>query len=329
MADSITLALVGSETLMGREIRDLAADAPFELRLLASAEEEAGTLTEQAGEAAFLNALTSDALAGSTAVFLAGSRQSARNALLASPGTQFIDLTYAAEEAHDARLRAPMVEPPGYAPPDTTVHVVAHPAAIAIALLLARLHAAHPVRRAVIHVFEPASERGRAGVDELHQQTVSVFSFKNMPKAVFDEQLSFNLLARYGEEAPVALAEPETRVERHLATLLSLAGGTVPMPSLRLIQAPVFHGHSFSAWIEFENNPGAAGVEQALAAEPFDVRGAGTDAPTAVGMAGQSGLAVGAVALDHNSPAACWLWMAADNLRLSAENALAVARQLL
>ncbi len=40
------------------------------------------------------------------------------------------------------------------------------------------------------------------GVEELQQQTVSLLSFKSLPKAVFDNQLSFNLLARYGEEAP-------------------------------------------------------------------------------------------------------------------------------
>jgi aspartate-semialdehyde dehydrogenase len=51
--------------------------------------------------------------------------------------------------------------------------------------------------------------------------------------------------------------------------------------------------------------------------------------PTNVGIAGQSGLAVGAIAPDHNQPRACWLWMVADNLRLAAENAIAVAQEAL
>ena len=40
---------------------------------------------------------------------------------------------------------------------------------------------------------------------------------------------------------------------RACAELASLLAGWpgVPMPSLRLIQAPVFHGHSFSLWVEF------------------------------------------------------------------------------
>jgi hypothetical protein len=39
-------------------------------------------------------------------------------------------------------------------------------------------------------------------------------------------------------------------------------------------------------------------------------------------------LSVGAIAADHNFPRACWLWMVADNLKLAAENALAVAREV-
>ena len=43
----------------------------------------------------------------------------------------------------------------------------------------------------------------------------------------------------------------------------------------------------------------------------------------------QGGIAVGGIAPDRNSPEACWFWVVADNVRLMAENAVAVARQLL
>jgi aspartate-semialdehyde dehydrogenase len=38
---------------------------------------------------------------------------------------------------------------------------------------------------------------------------------------------------------------------------------------------------------------------------------------------------VGAVTRDHNHSNAFWLWMVADNLRLPAQNALLVAREIL
>lgn len=330
MARTGTLVLVGSESLMGRELRDLAAAAGLDrhLRLIAG-QEDAGVLTEHAGEAAVIEELDAASLEGARVVFLAGSTEAAQRALAAGGSGVFIDLVHATEDRQDVRLRAPMVEPEGYAVPPAIVQAIAHPAAIAIALVLERINEMHPIRRSVVHVFEPASERGRAGIEELQQQTVNLLSFKSLPKAIYDEQLGFNLLARYGEEAPFALDRAEGRLERHLATLLAMSEFRIPMPSLRLIQAPVFHGHSLSFWIEFEDNPGAAEVEAVLSVKHIDVRGAGMDPPTAAGIAGHGGIAAGAISVDPNEPDACWLWVVADNLRLAAENALEVARPFL
>ena len=124
------------------------------------------------------------------------------------------------------------------------------------------------------------------------------------------------MLARYGEEAVEPLESIEQRVERHLASLLA-GWPSVPMPSLRLIQAPVFHGHSFSVWVEFEEQPGVKVISEALAAGGIDVRS--EEPPSNIGAAGQSGLSVGAIAVDANNPRACWFWAVADNLRLAAE----------
>ena len=283
---------------------------PAQLSLIGSADDEAGL-------AGRLDAAT---LGGAKAVFLAGSPDSTRTVLALEIETPLIDLTYAAEESPRARLRAPMVEPARHSVPADAVHVIASPAAIALALILNRLHPLHPIQRAVAHVFEPASERGKPGLDELQQQTVNLLSFKGQPKAIYDAQLAFNMLARYGESAPESLEDFELRIERHLATLLS-ASSRAPIPSIRLIQAPVFHGHSISLWVEFEENPGVAEVELALNGEHLDVRRDDQEPPNIIGITGQEGIAVGAVTLDRNHPQACWIWAAADNLRLMASNA--------
>src|SRR5262249_38653188 len=130
------------------------------------------------------------------------------------------------------------------------IQIIAHPAAIALAKLLNAVSNAATIRRAIVHIFEPASERGQRGLDELQQQTVAVLSFQKQKTDVYDAQLAFNMPAQYGEEALEPLSSIAERVERHLASLLS-AFPSVPMPSLRVIQAPVFHGHSFSVWIKF------------------------------------------------------------------------------
>jgi len=332
------MALIGSDSLLGREIRDIIAtsDHDIKLRLVADTEEIAGALTRVGDEPAVVGGLTADSLEGARAIFLAGSAQSSHKALALlaeDPGATIIDLTGAAEDRPDARLRAPLVESAEEMDEgeyDSAVQVIAHPAAIAMALLLRRLHSIEAVRASVIQIFAPASEHGKQGVEELQGQTVSLLSFKKVPHAIFDTQLSFSMLAKYGEGAKVSLEETELRIERHLASLLALPGegAGVPMPSLRLIQAPVFHGYSFGAWVEFESNPGMEILESGLVAGSIEVRGSEFEAPTNVGQVGQGGIAVGAISSDRNQPEACWFWVAADNLRLTAENGVAVARQL-
>ena len=108
-----TVALVGSESLMGREIRDLIAttDFPARVNLVASGEGESGVLTEFEGEPAVVGKLDVESLSGAKAVFLAGSPESTRTVLALETKTPLIDLTYTAEDFPQARVRAPMVEP--------------------------------------------------------------------------------------------------------------------------------------------------------------------------------------------------------------------------
>ncbi len=326
MAD--TIALVGSETLLGREVGEVFAETALgqRLRLVAGEKEETGKLTEIGGSPVFLSQLEADAVEDADVVILAGSAASSKHALAANPSGVVIDLTYVAEDDPEARVRAPQVEGEeqnaGLAGPQ----VVAHPAAIAIALVLKRVHESFPVARAIVHIFEPASEWGTAGIEELQQQTVSLLSFQPLPKKVFGAQLSYALLAQLGPDAPVQLHEVEERIERHLASLLERMDG-VPMPSLRLVQAPVFHGYSFSFWLEFEDAPAVSDLEDALNQDPIDVRAGDFEPPNNVGAAGQSGVSVGAITPDRNSGNAFWIWAAIDNLRIAADNAAMIARE--
>lgn len=324
-----TIALVGSETLLGREVGEVFAETALgqRLHLVAGQAEETGKLTEIGGQPAFLTKLEADAIEDAGILILAGSAESSRNALAANPSGAIIDLTYVAEDDPEARVRAPQVEGDEREGVLGGPQVIAHPAAIAIALVLKRVHEAFPVARAIVHIFEPASERGTAGIDELQQQTVSLLSFQPLPKKIFDTQVSYALLAQLGPDAPVQLHEVEERIERHLASLLERMDG-VPMPSLRLIQAPVFHGYSFSFWVEFEDAPSVTDLEDALNQEPIDVRAGDFEAPNNVGTAGQSGVSVGAVAPDRNNGNAFWIWAAADNLRIAADNAALIAREV-
>lgn len=327
----VSVAVLGGETLLGREMRELLRSADFAgpIQLFSTADEPAGVLTQEHGEAAVMPPLAASDLASTRLLFLAGAPEAGVQALKLArsqeKGPVLIDLTGGLEDNPAARLRAPELESPE-SKTSGPIQVIAHPAAIALALFLRRLHAGNAIKRSVVLIFEPVSERGQPGLDELQKQTVGLLSFKKLPQKVFDAQIGFNLLPQYGSEAPRSLEEIESKIDRHLASLLATAGN-VPMPSLRLVQAPVFHGYSISAWVEFVEKPELNGLIGGLASANIEVRAGEEEAPSNVGAAGQSGITVGAIAADRNNPRAFWFWIVGDNLRIVAENAIEVARE--
>ena len=332
-----SIAIVGGETLLGKEVNELleARKLPASIELVASFDPDASTkaatiLAIGKEEPLVMISIAAADLASAQIVILASSKESGHLAYEkirgAKPAPVVIDLTGALEDLAEARLRAPFVEPPGF-DAKGPVQTIAHPAAIAIALLLTNVLKAGAIRRSVIEIFEPVSERGKAGIDELQKQAVALLTFKPLPKAVFDAQVSFNMLSEYGSDAPLSLEDIELKIDRHLASLLAASGA--PMPSLRLMQAPVFHGYSISVWIEFEENPGMDRIFQSLGSANIDVRTKDHEPPTNVGVAGQGGITVGSIAQDRNQPRAWWFWMVADNLQIAAENAGEVVREYL
>jgi aspartate-semialdehyde dehydrogenase len=201
---------------------------------------------------------------------------------------------------------------------------VAHPAAVVLALLLLRAQKTGRVVRAVATVFEPASQHGQKGMDELHEQTVNLLSFQQLPKKVFDTQVAFNLVTRYGEQSAPPLAAVERRVMSHYR---KIAGKNAPQPSLLLVQAPIFHGHAFAVYLEMEQTVDIEKISQALAGDHVNITQLPEDAPSNVNAAGQGDVLV-SVAPDANLASAFWLWAASDNLRIAAATAVECAETM-
>lgn len=334
---ALRLALLGGETLLGRELEDVLKSRGTGVVITSYAASGEGNFGEQDGEAIFVHPLEAESVRGDQAILIAGSPEGALKAYhvakAAGGHPELIDCTGHLEHQPEARIVGGFSDEADAR--SGWLLVIAHPAAIALAVVLARLARYREIRQSIVHIFEPASERGKRGVTELHQQTTSLLSFKALDKNVFDAQLGFNLLSQYGEEAPVKLSAIEQRIERHVATLLSRTTSSqssspapIPMPSLRLIQAPVFHGYSMSLWVEFGSGIDGSELGEALASAQIEVRGPNDQAPDSVGTAAQSGLVAGDIRLDRNHSRAAWFWIVGDNLRLTADAAADIVATL-
>ena len=323
------IALVGASSLKGKEVKEVLEKRSFPIRRLTLLDEEErqGQLAEFQGEPTFIRSVDGGSFEGVDFAFFTGSALFLRHCwkLAESKGCRMIDLTGALEEeVQEVPVAGPLAT--GQLPPgEGKMFAAAHPAALTISSILRRLSASFPITRAVVNVFEPASEQGKAGVEELHQQAVSLLRFQKMPQQVFGCQLAFNLLAACGEERRPSLAEVEQQVGRHIDRLL---GGRPLRPSVRVVQSPTFHAHTFSFYVELERPHDPAELEEALVADGFDLRRSSEEAPSAVGAAGSDDILVGDIRRDRAGSCGYWLWAAADNLRLSALNAVRIAEEL-
>jgi len=334
-ANLYRVAIVGAGTLKGKELKDTLNQSDFpaiDIKLLDD-DESLGQLDVVGDEITFVQAVTPDNFEDIKVAFFASEQAFTRKhwTMARDAGAIIVDLSYALEPEKGAVLRAPWVVG-GEAQSDVVAEagsrpniiVPAHPAAIVLAMLLERARAVAEMRTVVATIFEPASEHGRRGMDELHQQTVNLLSFHPLPTGVYDAQVAFNMLARYGENSSRSLEVIERRIADHFQ---KIASPRVPIPSLMLAQAPIFHGHAFSVYIELEKKAAVGDFAQALAGAHVEIARAG-EAPNNVAAAGRDEVLV-SLRRDAQHDNAFWLWAASDNLRIETLNAVEAAKQAL
>ena len=327
-----SVALVGGASLKGREVRDVLGERNFpavDVKLLDD-EEALGQLEQVNDELTFIQGVLPEHLEGVDFAFLTADQTfiekiwtSVRNS-----GSEIIDLSYALENNTDVVLRAPWFEREVGRTREVELKsspvVVAHPVAVVLALLLWRLQKATAVQVASAVICQPASEYGRRGMDELHEQTVSLLSLQSLPTSFFGTQVAFNLFVRPVEAAQPTLAESEARILRHFRAITQ---DGVAEPALLLQQTPVFHGYSIAMFVKAATETTAAKLEAALAGPHVALAGSLEEFPNNVNIAGASEIQV-SVQSDGAGRNGFWVYAVCDNLRVSAIQAVEVAEEM-
>jgi aspartate-semialdehyde dehydrogenase len=328
------IAIAGASSLLGRELKEALSESPLAAAnfVLLDEEEAQGQLDQVGDEVTFVRAIEADSFEKADFTFFAGpealTRKHWRTALRA--GSTVLDLSGALDQETGVLVRAPWLGTENATVDLFTPAVVpAHPAALALAMVLERLQQAAPVKFAAATVLEPASAFGRAAMDELHQQTVSLLSFQGLPRAVYDAQAAYNLLSGLGESATINLVAEEARIRRHYE---ALGQGRWPTLALQVIHAPVFHGHAFSIVVTLERAVDIVALEEALGGEHVDLVMEDTDSPSNLAATGQNDVLVRLRpekdGRNPNQAGRLWVWAASDNLRLHAQNAVECALDL-
>jgi aspartate-semialdehyde dehydrogenase len=142
----------------------------------------------------------------------------------------------------------------------------------------------------------------------------------------FDMQVGFNLLSSYGPESRVKLGDARARIANESRRYL---GGRAPVPAIMLVQAPVFYSHAFSVYAEFKAAPVLDDLVRRLHGAGLKVARAKDEPPTNINVVGESRPVFRQPERDPGIETGVWLWGAADNLRVPAATAVAIAEKLL
>jgi aspartate-semialdehyde dehydrogenase len=333
------IAIVGASSLAGKELADELGESLLAASDVTLLDDEAitGTIAAVGDEAAVILPIDGASFERMDFVFFAGEPETTLKYWGAArmAGASIVDMTYALEGEAGVAVRAPFVraalrrkaaaEDLDFA---TVAVVAATPAAVMLALVAERLQAKLRLKSLAATIFEPASEHGREAMDELHQQTVNLLSFQNLPKEQYDAQVAFNVLPSLGELARVDLGASAARIVRHYG----LVGEGLPALEAQMVHGPVFHGYVASVLVELERDVRVDEVEAALEGEGIDVVAEESDPPSNLSAAGQEDIMVLVRAAKLGAELAAgrrfWLWLAADNLKLGALNAIACANEL-
>lgn len=333
------LAIVGASSLKGQELGAALRDRDFpavstllleeplqERQTRGEARKGERRLAEFAEEPALMERPAPEKFEGVDAAFFAGEPAETLKYWKAAldRGALVVDLSGALDLEPSAELAGSELERER-GDLHSRLVVIAHPAAQLIARLSRGLSSVGRVDAAVATVFEPVSERGRRGMEELQQQTLNLLSFKPLPTEIYGGQVAFNLRASLGENSRPSLDDVQSRIAHHLELLSNQDGGGLPRPALQVIQAPVFHAHVVSLYAHFAEPVTIDRVNAALDMPQIRRSAEGEGEPDVLRAAGEEQFQVGALRPDASVPNGYWLFATVDNLRVATLNAVDVA----
>jgi|TARA_Y100000994_G_scaffold16851_2_gene12687 aspartate-semialdehyde dehydrogenase len=328
------VAVAGATGNVGREIlnilheRNFPADEVIPLASEASIGKEVSygdddTLTVQA-----LNHF--DFKGTDLGLFSPGGAVSAEHApRAAAAGCVVIDNTSHFRMDPDVPLVVPEVNPQaldGYA----ERNIIANPncSTIQMVVALKPLHDAAKIKRVVVSTYQSVSGAGRAGMDELFNQTRQVYVNDPIQPEVFTKRISFNVIPHIDQFMDDGSTKEEWKMVAETKKILD--------PNIAVIatcvRVPVFIGHAEAVHLEFVNPIDEDHAREVLSAAPGVVvvdHRADEGYVTPEESATEDDVYVSRIRSDPTVENGLAIWVVSDNLRKGAAlNTVQIAEAL-
>ncbi len=329
------VAVVGATGNVGREIMQVLAERGLpcdEVAAVASSRSH-GTEVESGDTGKLLNCKKLehfDWAGWDIALFAAGSGPAKEFApKAAAAGCVVIDNSSLYRMDPDVPLIVPEVNPEAiheYA----KRNIIANPNCSTAQLVVALkpLHDAATIKRVVVSTYQSVSGAGKAGMDELFQQSRAIFVGDQVEPVTFTKQIAFNVIPHID----VFLDDGSTKEEWKMVVETKKILDPKIKVTATCVRVPVFVGHSEAINIEFESPMSADEAREILRSAPgvlvVDKREDGGYV-TPVECVGDFATFVSRIREDATVENGLNIWVVSDNLRKGAAlNAVQIAEIL-
>ena len=264
------------------------------------------------------------------ALFAIGSEATKKYApIAAAPGCTVIDNSSLYRMDPDVPLIVPEVNPQaidGY----LKKNIIANPncSTAQMVVALKPLHDAARIKRVVVATYQSVSGAGKAGMDELFEQSRNIFVGDPAEPKKFTKQIAFNVIPHIDSFLDDGSTKEEWKMVVETKKILD--------PKIKVtatcVRVPVFVGHSEAINIEFEDEISAAKAKSILREAPgvmlVDKHEDGGYV-TPIECVGEYATYVSRVREDPTVDSGLSLWCVSDNLRKGAAlNAVQIAELL-
>lgn len=329
------VVVAGATGNVGREMLAILAEREFpvdELAVLASARSQ-GTLIEfgDSGKVVKVQNIENfDWKGWDIALFAVGSEATQKYApIAAAAGCTVIDNSSLFRMDPDVPLVVPEVNPDAidlY----TKKNIIANPNCSTAQLVVALkpLHDAAKIKRVVVTTYQSVSGAGKAGMDELFEQSRAIFVGDPIEPKKFTKQIAFNIIPHIDVFLDDGFTKEEWKMVVETKKIVD--------PKIKLVatcaRVPVFVSHAEAVSIEFENELSADQAREILREAPgvmvVDKHEDGGYI-TPVEAVGEFATYVSRIREDPTVDNGLVIWVVSDNLRKGAAlNAVQIAELL-
>ncbi len=332
MSEGYRVAVVGATGQVGTLMLDLLREREFPASEIVPFASERSVGRELAG-GLVVRGLSPESIQGfDIALFSAGGATSGEWApRFAAAGATVIDNSSRWRMNDDVPLVVSEVNPEAL---DTHRGIIANPncSTMQMVVALKPIQDAAGIERLVISTYQAVSGSGKAGIDELLDQSHALLHEGDVPEPVkYAHQIAFNALPHAGSFAP---GDDHTDEERKL---INETRKILSDPSIRIsatcVRVPVVNGHSEAVNVQTRTPLAPERARELLRAAPgitvLDDPAAGLY-PMAINATGSDDVFVGRIRRDPGNEQALDMWIVSDNLRKgAATNAVQLAECLL